>query len=403
MNIKMAFRGMIFTTVILLTGCCLCAQTLDDLKKKKQTAVEEIKYTSNLLGKVSENHKVTLNNLRLLNRKIEQQQKLISAISSEVGLMNSLIDDNTMVVQMLTSDLENIKQEYSRMVQYAWKNRNLHDKILFLLSADNVNQSFRRYIYFKQYAGYRRKQVEIITSMQNILDRKIKDLTNQKQMKADMMEEQVEENKKLDSEKKIQNSTAQKLTREKTGLQRRLNQQKKIEQQLEREIQRIIEEEARKSAGSGKPGFEMTPEQKLAGSNFEQNRYRLPWPVDKGVITEKFGVHSHPVLKNVTVNNNGVNITTGEGTQARAVFRGEVSRVFGITGGNMAVIIRHGQYLTVYSNLVNVTVKKGDNVDIRQNLGTVFTDAGEGNRTILKFQIWKESKKLNPEEWLTPK
>lgn len=144
----------------------------------------------------------------------------------------------------------------------------------------------------------------------------------------------------------------------------------------------------------------MTPEQKLAGSDFEQNKRRIPWPVERGVITEKFGIHPHPVLTNVTVNNNGVNITTEQGTQARAVFKGEVSRVFGITGGNMAVILRHGPYLTVYSNLVDVVVKKGDAVAVRQKLGTVFTDANDGNKTILKFQIWKESQKLNPEEWL---
>jgi murein DD-endopeptidase MepM/ murein hydrolase activator NlpD len=138
----------------------------------------------------------------------------------------------------------------------------------------------------------------------------------------------------------------------------------------------------------------------LAGNNFEQNRRKIPWPVEKGVITERFGIQAHPVLERVTVNNNGISIATEAGANARAVFNGEISRVFGITGGNMAVIIRHGQYLTVYSNLINVLVKKGDKVEIKQNLGKIFSDVEDANKTILKFQIWKESQKLNPEEWL---
>jgi len=215
------------------------------------------------------------------------------------------------------------------------------------------------------------------------------------------MNEKEQERQKLQSEKQQQNSVVQKLQSQQRDLRNKLNQQRQVEQQLEREIQRIIEEEARKAGKTGQSGFALTPEQKLVGANFEQNKRRLPWPVERGVITEQFGVHPHPVLKNVTVRNNGVNIATQPGSKARAVFNGEVSRVFGITGGNMAVIIRHGQYLSVYSNLVDVTVKKGDKVNIRQQIGTVFTDTSDGNKAILKFQIWQESQKLDPEEWLS--
>ena len=143
----------------------------------------------------------------------------------------------------------------------------------------------------------------------------------------------------------------------------------------------------------------MTPEEKLASGQFEQNKRRLPWPVERGVITDHFGVHEHPVLKNIQVKNNGVDISTAQGVKARAVFAGEVSRVFMVTGGNMAVIIRHGKYLTVYSNLVNVQVKSGDKVSIKQTIGTIGTD-GDDEKTVLKFQIWKENEKLNPEDWI---
>ena len=137
----------------------------------------------------------------------------------------------------------------------------------------------------------------------------------------------------------------------------------------------------------------------MIGNNFLQNKKRLPWPVEKGIITEHFGIHQHPVLTNVQIRNNGINIATNAGSKVRSVFEGEVSRVFGITGGNTAVIIRHGEYLTVYSNLSEVIVKKGDKINTKQEIGTVYTDL-EDQKTILKFQIWKENQKLDPEEWI---
>ena len=400
MRITLAIISSMLTFLLMLTGLHLNAQSLDELRKKKQSASEEIRYTNELLGKVNESHKATLGKLRLLNKQIEQRNQLIATMSSEVSLLQMLIDDNTTVVEMLTSDLDKIKQEYSQMVQFAWKNRNAYDKILFFLSADNFNQAYRRYVYFKQYADYRRRQAEIIVTLQNILSRKTSDLQIQHESQESVMTEQVVENKKLSVQKKQQNSIAQELQKKKSDLQKKLAQQRRVEQQLAQEIQRIIEEETKKSVKTGTPGIEMTPDQKLAGNSFEQNRKRIPWPVEKGVITEKFGIHAHPVLEKVTVNNNGISIATVPGSKARAVFNGEISRVFGITGGNMAVIIRHGQYLTVYSNLVHVTVKKGEKVSTRQTLGTVFTDTSDDNKTILKFQIWKELQKLDPEDWL---
>jgi murein DD-endopeptidase MepM/ murein hydrolase activator NlpD len=151
--------------------------------------------------------------------------------------------------------------------------------------------------------------------------------------------------------------------------------------------------------GNSVSAFSLTPEQKLIGDNFEQNKTRLPWPVERGVITEHFGIHQHPVLTNIQIRNNGVNINTESGAKVRAIFDVEVSRVFGITGGNTAVIIRHGTYLSVYSNLREVVVKKGDKVVTKQEIGTVYTDEEE-QKSILKFQIWLESQKLDPEDWI---
>ena len=211
------------------------------------------------------------------------------------------------------------------------------------------------------------------------------------------------------------------LQKKQKEFEKKLREQQQIEAQLSNEIQKIVEEEVRKARErarelarakeaankTGKPstkspastGYEMTPEEKLASGQFEQNKRRLPWPVERGVITDHFGIHEHPVLKNIQVKNNGIDISTAQGVRARAVFAGEVSRVFVVTGGNMAVIIRHGKYLTVYSNLVNVQVKSGDKVAIKQTIGTIGTD-GDDEKTVLKFQIWKENVKMDPEDWI---
>jgi len=393
-------KQLLFLFLGLVASMAVPAQSVDDLKLKKQRAVDEIRVTNDLLSKVSANQKATLNRLQLLNNQINQRNQLISAMSSEVSLFQQFIDDNTLVVNILTSDIENLRKEYAGMVQVAYKNRMAYDKILFFLSAADFNQAYRRLLYLRQYTSYRKKQSETLSSLQSLLWKKVVDLENQKRTREEVLTEKVSESRKLETEKRQQNSLSQQLQNQQRDLHNKLAQQRRIEQQLEQEIQRIIEEEARKTSTPAKEGFALTPEQKLVGDSFEQNKRRLPWPVERGVITEKFGIHPHPVLRNVTVNSNGVNIATGGGSKARVVFNGEVSRVFGITGGNMAVIVRHGQYLTVYSNLVDVTVKKGDKITVRQNLGTVYTDPADGNKAILKFQIWKESTKLNPEEWL---
>lgn len=305
-----------------------------------------------------------------------------------------------MVIEMLENDVEQIKKEYAELIRSAYRNKNINDKILFLLSAENVNQAHRRFLYMKRYTAYRENQAELIEVIQSVLSAKVGKLEHQKKIKQQLIEETQKENINLSKEKSQQNLEYRKLQNQQGKLRRKLRQQQQIERQLERQIQQIIEDETKKNKTTGDTGFTLTPEQQLIGDNFAQNKKRLPWPVERGVITEHFGIHRHPVLTNVQIENNGINIATETGSKVRAIFNGEVSRVFGITGGNTAVIIRHGKYLSVYSNLREVVVKKGDKVTTKQNIGTVFFDKDDGNKSILKFQIWHESQKLDPEDWI---
>jgi len=392
--------------ILLVTGIfiILCfigfSQSIDDLQKKKQNAEKEIEYTTKLLNEVQKNQKLSLNRVQLLNKQIEQRNSVISAMSGEISVYQEFIDNNNLAIRLMTSDIKAIKKEYAELIRSAYRNRNAYDQILFLLSADNANQAYRRWLYMKRYTAYRESQAEIITAIQQALNQKAEKMEQQKLIKLQLVTDTKKEARQLSQEKTQKNSEVQKLQKEQQSLHKKLQQQREIEQRLENEIQKIIEEEARKSKVAGTTGFSLTPEQKLVGESFAQNKKKLPWPVERGVITEHFGINQHPVLTNVQTRNNGVSIATEAGSKVRAIFNGEVSRVFGITGGNTAVIIRHGKYLSVYSNLREVTVKKGDKVSTKQTIGTVYTDADDDNKSILKFQIWLENQKLNPEEWI---
>ncbi len=391
--------------ILLLTGLFVIlfihvfSQSVEELKKKKQDAENQIKYTSKLLNEVQKVQKSSLNRVQLLNRQIEQRKAVINTINGEVDLYQQMIDNNTLAISLMENDIQALKKEYAELIKLAYRNRNAYDQVLFLLSADNVNQAYRRYLYMKQYTNYRENQAGVILSIESVLNDKTRKQEEQKLIKLQLMNDTKKEASQLSQEKLEKNAELQKLQKEQKELKKKLDEQRRIEQQLENEIERIIAEEARKSAKAGTKEMTLTPEQKLLGDNFAQNKGRLPWPVERGVITEHFGINQHPVLSNVQVKNNGVSITTEKGSKVRAVFNGEVTRVFGITGGNTAVIIRHGKYLTVYSNLRETTVKKGDKVTTKQNIGTVFTDP-EDNKSILKFQIWLENQKLNPEQWI---
>lgn len=392
-------RILLLTGLFVILSINVFSQSVEELKKKKQDAENQIKYTSKLLNEVQKIQKSSLNRVQLLNRQIEQRKAVINTINGEVDLYQQMIDNNTLAISLMENDIQALKKEYAELIKLAYRNRNAYDQVLFLLSADNVNQAYRRYLYMKQYTNYRENQAGVILSIESVLNDKTQKQEEQKLIKLQLMNDTKKEASQLSQEKLEKNAELQKLQKEQKELKKKLDEQRRIEQQLEDEIERIIAEEARKSAKAGTKEMTLTPEQKLLGDNFAQNKGRLPWPVERGVITEHFGINQHPVLSNVQVKNNGVSITTEKGSKVRAVFNGEVTRVFGITGGNTAVIIRHGKYLTVYSNLRETTVKKGDKVTTKQNIGTVFTDP-EDNKSILKFQIWLENQKLNPEQWI---
>lgn len=394
-----AMKSLLLSLLFFLLGLSLFGQSLTDLRVKKINSNQIIHFTSKLIKEALKDEKASLGKLVLIRSQIDNRNQFIENITNEINLLNYYIDENSEVSSMLSNDLVKLKEEYAGMIRFAQKNRNSYDMTIFLLSSENINQAYKRMLYLKQYASFRKSQADIILTLNDLLDKKVLSLKKLQHDKAELLVRKNNEAALLASEKKQQDNYYSNLKKRQKELKRKLRDQQKIQNKLTREIERLIEEETKKSGVANK--FKLTPEQQLISSDFEKNKGRIPWPLERGVITEHFGVHAHAVLKNIKVKSNGIAISSQQGTKARAVFTGEVSRVFAVSGGNMAVIIRHGNFLSVYSNLKEVFVKAGQMVKTKQEIGVVFTNSADGNRTVLKFQVWKESKKLNPENWIS--
>lgn len=371
------------------------SQSLKELRERKEKTKKQIEYINQLINETGENSKATMNKLSMLNQKIELQNNLIIDYNTQLSMLDKSISDNIVTIQSMTEDLQRLRTEYANMIKQAYRNKGSYSELVFLLSSENFNQAYKRMLYIKEMARYRQKQSSEIEAVKNILEQKTTDLSSRKAEQTDLLNQQMAETSKLNVEKERQSNYQRQLQRKEKELKRDLNKQQQLEERLQHEIDRLISQEVSKNKSVVE-----TPEEKKLSNNFENNKGRLPWPVESGVITDRFGEHNHSVLKNFIVKNDGIDITTHQGAKARAIFGGTVTSVFVLPGGNLAVILRHGEYLSVYSNLKEVSVKKGDNISTKQELGTIFIDTFDDNKTVLKFQVRRETEKLDPEEWL---
>jgi len=385
---------------------CLCinafGQSLEELRKQKEKTTSEIEYINNLLKETNSNAKASLNRLAVLERQIKLQDNLINNITGEIGYLDTSIQQNSKRIDSLSAELELVKLRYASMIRYANRNQNSNNQMLFLLSSQDFNQAYKRFIYLRQYADYRRKQADRILEFKASIGGQLLEFNKRKEEKQNLLVSKVKQTKIIEQQKVQQNDVYSDLQQKEKDLKKKLENQRKAELRLEQEIERVISDEAKKVTRkkSKEPGLALTPAEKVLSGDFSNNKGKFPWPVQRGLITDHFGDHPHAVLKYVVVRNSGIDITTQANAKARAIFKGEVTKVISIPGANFAVIIRHGNYLTVYSNLNDVFVKAGQNVDIKEEIGSVFTDQNDDNKTVLKFQLWHESTKLDPEDWL---
>jgi septal ring factor EnvC (AmiA/AmiB activator) len=378
-------------------------QSLEALRKQKEKTASEIEYINNLLKETNSNAKVSLNRLSVLEKQIKLQDRLINNITGEISYLDTSIHQNSIRIDSLSAELQIVKIKYAAMIRYAHRNQDNNNQLLFLLSAQDFNQAYKRFIYLRQYADYRRNQAERISGFKNSISNQLIEFNKKKDEKQSLLISKVNQTKVIEQQKKQQNEVYSALQQKEKELKKKLENQRMAELRLKQEIERVIADEAKKATrkSSKEPGFALTSEEKLLSGDFSNNRGRFPWPVQRGLITDHFGPHPHSVLKYVTVDNPGIDITTQSNAKARSIFKGEVTRIVAIPGSNMAVIIRHGNYLTVYSNLSEVFVKANQIVDIKEEIGTIFTDQTDDNKTVLKFQLWREKTKLDPEDWLS--
>ncbi|GAB4288353.1 MAG: peptidoglycan DD-metalloendopeptidase family protein [Marinilabiliales bacterium] len=386
--------------LVLLLLCPLInfGQTLKELENKKKKTEQEIQYTNKLLKEVKQNKQNTLHHLSLIEKKIVMRKELINSIKNEIQILEQKIQDNQQIINSLEEDLNKLKQEYARLIYYAYKHRDKYTRWMYILSSKSIDQAYKRLKYLQLITQYRIKQAIAIEATQKLLQKKQQQLALQKEEKEKLIQQQKKETNVLYSEKSDQNKLIEKLSQEEKKLRKELEKKRKAARDLNNAIEKLIAEEAAKSHNTDGT-YKLTPEEKLISDQFDANKGRLPWPTQKGVIIESFGQHEHKTLKNVIVNNDGVSIATSKGAKARAIFNGVVKMVVTIPGKHKVVIIRHGEYLSVYSNLSEVYVTAGDNVSTKEEIGVIYTNE-EDNSTVLDLQIRKGKIKLNPSLWL---
>ncbi len=388
----------------LFVAICLClivlpsslAQTRKELEEQRKKTLEEIAYVDDLIQETAKEKNTGIDQLRIIGNKLSLRESVISGYREEIGLLTERINLNTLCIDVMEKDLASMKSDYAKTIINSYKAKKGNPEIVYILSAKDFNQGYKRLKYLQQVNEYRHKQTEIISELKEQIERsKVKleeDLANISDLKGNEEKQKSLLQQEQARKRKLVNSFGNKEKQ----LKKELDQKRKIAQKIEKELARIIEEERRKRAEAA-----LKPEQKIIGDNFADNKGRLPWPVEKGIITSEFGIQKHPVLEYVTEDNVGIEITSTGKTPVRSIFKGEVVRVFTIPGENRGVMIQHGKFFSVYLNLATVNVKQGDNVDLKQEIGEVYLEANSSKST-LKFMIFNE-KYLDPEVWISKK
>lgn len=390
------FISMVGIVFILLISIQSIAQNKQKLNSQIGQLEKEIAYTNTLIKETQKNKDVSIIQIKLLDQQIKKQERLLKKLRQEIQRVDQEISKKQLMVHQKEEELHLLKDEYAKMIVFARKNLNQYDRLMFIFASQNFNQAFKRLKYFEQYSQYRKNQVRIIQHKQDSLQSSITKLMKLKEEKTILRQKEENEISQINRKKIKQERGLRELRGKEKQLKKDLKKKNQEKEKLKRQIEKILAEEARKAKE-----FSLTPDQIELSNNFDENKGKLPWPVQKGVVYSSFGEHAHPVLKGIKTRNDGIDIVTNEGSNARVIFDGEVRSIISVPGSsNFAVLVKHGHFFSLYSNLEKVFVKPGDKVQIKQDLGKISKD-DEDNTTKLQFQIWKSTSKLNPVHWLS--
>lgn len=452
-----------FVLLIFVSFSSVIAQkTSDKLKDQERDLKKKIKETNELLSEKKNKERLTLIELAIINEQLQAQEELLTNITSQVRKVNQEIEENKSVIASLEIDILKMKKQYGKLMMYAYKHRNQNHFLLYIFSSKSFNQAFSRIKYVKQFSEYRIEKLKMIKHAKNTQEKKIAQLENRRKEKEELALKQKQEKENFHRNKEKQQVALTEMKKEAANLTNELKQQMQLRTALQEKINKAIKDEEdrdevdrlvargdkelkkdnfdkaidyyeralkvlprdknakeklaeakdqKKKSGkvsdpvvTSKPDREdpdETPESKIESTNFENNKGKLPWPVEKGNYTEYFGKNPHPTVAGIFTNNNGVEIGSTSGAKVRAVFDGKVTKVLVIDGGGKAVIINHGIYRSVYANMKDVTVKEGDKISIKQTIGTL--NSGDDALTELHFEIRYGKVRQNPSDWLSKK
>ena len=391
--------------LLLILAALFCAlnlaaqnQSLDALRDEIRRAEEEIRATNELLAKTKKDKQVTQNQLKLIQNRIRNRKQIIANLEKQTQVINGDIGTKNDTVHAMQNELTQLRKEYADMVYAAYKNYKLNNFLVFLFASKDFNDATRRISYMRRYNRMRQQKAEQIKSVADSLHVQIGELENRKAELTKVRDTRTQEVSSLGKDEKQYQSSLSEINTKSGKLSSEIRKKQSQINKLQQRIQAIIAEEARKNRATPKSAAQEEYIANLSG-RFDQNKGLLPYPVRGGVIVDRYGVHPHATQKGLMVNNKGVNIASGSGAEVRAVYEGDITQIVFVQGLNNTVIIRHGNYLTTYSNLASVNVKTGDKVTLNQVIGRL-SNSDDSDDCVLHFEIWKETENLNPEQWL---
>ena len=419
-----SFKGKAFVLICLfcLLSISSYAQDRKKLENEKAKIEKEISAINAILNETKNTKKMSASELYILKKKIASRQILIDNISRQMGILNGEIRTTQKSITELGDEIGVLKKDYAKMLRYAQKNRTSTDKMIFIFSSKDYRQAYQRYVFFKQYGDMQKNMMQSIMDKSNELEKKTDELSLKKQNQESLLQQEQKNKTSLTKEQVVKEKAIKQLSSKEKQLTKQINDKQAKRRQLQNQINSAIAAEVRKQTNIAsksnakktintttkkdekKPAqkteyvMSATPAEVQLSNSFVSNKGRLPWPTDQGVVTSSFGRHPHPEMKGIMIENNGIDIRTPKGAAIRTVFEGVVSKVFTGPNGQQIIIIRHGEYLTVYTNLSSVNVSNGMKVSTKQKIGTVYTNSD--NVSEINFQIWKGNNKLNPSAWI---
>lgn len=392
-------RGtVLFWGLLLACSASLSAQTMEEVKSRQEKTEKEIKYLNQLLKNTQNDQAATASRLSIIHEKIAVGQQHIHSIEAEIRLLELEISRNQDQMGRFKQEQQALLEVYGNMVYEAWKKKNRAGKTAWLFASETVGQAYARYKYFGQFQDYSKNQLKLLARNSDslaVVQHQLEQLVLQKnESQQSLLSAQHE----IIQEQNTANQLVNDLKKRKSELDKKLQAEIKNREKYKKDLQKLIDAQIKKS-GSTTSNYKLTPEEKLVSDDFANNKGRLPWPVTEGFISEKFGINVSPLARQVKLNNDGVTITTRAQAEVRAVFDGVISEIIFIPGQNNVILLKHGNFFTLYNNLVEIYVKKGDKVKVKQMIGRLSADR-EGNSRI-NFQIWKDREILNPQLWLS--